>query len=102
MLSIEYLRSFRLGGYAIFDFAISFIGMAIIAPLLTKGVRKLGIEIPFCSWMLLVIPIAVLSHLLAGTDTRLTRQVLDPNGFYLQKAIVLICLIIALIKIKRI
>ncbi len=72
MTTIEFLRQFRLGGYAIFDFAVSFIGIYLIAPLLSKFFRQIKIEIPRLSWMYLTIPIGILAHILSGSITPMT------------------------------
>lgn len=72
MTTIEFLRQFRIGGYAIFDFAISFIGIYLIAPLLSKLFRIVRIDIPRLSWMFFTIPIAIIAHVLSGRITPLT------------------------------
>ncbi len=72
MSTIEFLRSFRIGGYAVFDFVASFVGIYLIAPLLSKLFRQIRIEIPILSWMYLTIPIGILAHVLSGSITPMT------------------------------
>ena len=39
------------GEYAIFDFTVAFLGIFLVAPLLSKLFRKIGIEIPKYNWL---------------------------------------------------
>lgn len=82
MITIEWLRSFRIEGYAIFDLAVSFLGVYLIAPLLTKLFRKVRLEIPRNSWIYLTLPLSVPIHLAFGQMTLMTQNVLDLNGHY--------------------
>lgn len=100
MTTIEFLRQFRLGGYAIFDFAVSFIGLGLLSPLLSKIFLKLKIKIPKINWLFLTLPIGIIFHLLFGTFTPLTKNFLDLNGHYLLKIITLILIILGFRGIK--
>lgn len=100
MFSIEFLRQFRIGGYAVFDFAVSFLGMYLLAPLLSKIFLKLRIDIPKRNWLFLTVPISVAAHLLVGTITPMTRNFFDPNGHYILKIVVLGLLFFGLQNIK--
>jgi len=102
MTSIEYLRQFRLGGYALFDFTLAFLGAILVAPILSWLFKKIGILIPKKNWVILMLPISVLVHILVGKITPLTEYFLDPNGHYLVKLIVLICCVLGGMNIKRI
>ena len=77
MVPIEFLRQFRFSGYAIFDFAAAFLGIYLLSPLLSKAFLKLRIDIPKRNWMFLVLPIGIVSHLLAGNITPMTRDFID-------------------------
>ena len=89
MITIETLRQFRLGGYAIFDFAVTFLAIYLLSPLLTKLFRKIRLDIPRSSWLLLALPIGIIVHLLVGNITPMTRDFLDPQSHYLLKLIIL-------------
>lgn len=102
MLSIEYLRQFRIGQYAVFDFAITFIGFYLLAPLLSKLFRKLKIEIPKRNWLFLALPIGFLTHLLFGRITPMTANLLDLHAHYLLKLVMLALLVLGLKDIKRV
>ncbi len=96
MITIENLRQYRLGGYAIFDLLASFLGIYLLSPLLSKIFLKLGIEIPKQNWLFLTLPLGIVAHLLAGTITPMTKDFLSPNTHYFLKLLVLISLIFGL------
>lgn len=101
MVPIEFLRQFRFGGYAIFDFVAAFLGIYLLAPLLSKGFRKIGIDIPRSSWMFLTLPVSILSHLIFGNATPMTMDFIDLNGHYFLKIFILVLLIWGLKGIKK-
>ena len=103
MIPIEFLRQFRLGGYAIFDFAIAFLGMYLLAPLLSKLFLKINIHIPRQNWLYLTLPLSIVAHLLSGHITPLTRDFINIQGHYIVKIIIIGLLFASLnnIKIKK-
>lgn len=100
MISIEFLRQFRIGEYAIFDFTLAFLGIYLLSPLLSKIFLKIRIDIPKLNWIFLTLPISVLTHLLVGKITPMTRNFLDIHGHYILKVIILELLIIGIKGIK--
>lgn len=100
-MDIETLRSYRIGPFTIFDFAISYIIVFLIAPLLVKISKKLNFPISTTQWLWLVLPIGVLSHLIVGNITPLTKMFIDPNGNFLVKAIVLFMTYMGLRRVKK-
>ena len=102
MISIEFLRQYKIAGFAIFDFAVSFIGVYLLAPLLSKLFGKLGIQIPKKNWLFLTIPLSVLIHVLVNQITPMTKEFLDPQGHYILKGVIIILLIFGLRGIKRV
>ncbi len=90
MIDINILRSFRISGFAVFDLVVSYLGMYLLAPLLTIVFRKIGIEVTRVQWMYLMLPISVIVHLLIGQRTHLTDQLLDLNGGYISKIVILL------------
>lgn len=98
---IDFLRQFRIGGFALFDFTAAFVGIYFLAPFLSKLFRKIGLEIPRRSWLFWTIPIGVISHLLVGKITPLTREFIDPHGHYLVKIIILGLVILGAWGIRR-
>lgn len=102
MISIEFLRQFRIAGFAIFDFAVSFIGVYLLAPLLSKLFGKLGIQILKKNWLFLTIPLSVLIHVLVSQITPMTKEFLDPQGHFILKGVIIILLIFGLRGIERV
>ncbi len=89
---IAYLRTFRIGPFAIFDFAISYLAVWIFAPFIIKLVSYIGFHPTRANLMWLVVPASILAHILVGTYTPLTKMFLNPSGDYIVKIIVLLML----------
>lgn len=102
MNAIDYLRQFRVGGFAMFDFTVAFLGMLLLSPLLSRLAKKAGIHVPKRNWVILTLPVGVLAHLLIGNITPLTKNVLDPGGHYLAKAVIIGCCILGVTGIRRV
>lgn len=100
MITIEYLRQFRIGEYAVFDLVISFLGIYLLSPLLSKIFLKFGIEIPKRNWLFLTLPIGILVHLLTGTTTIMTKDFMDPHSHYVLKILILCLLVLGIKGIK--
>lgn len=101
-MTIEYLRQFRIGGYAIFDFAVSYLGIYLLAPTLSKLFLKIGLKIQRKNWMFLMLPVSIVIHLFFGAMTQMTQDFLDPQGHFFIKIIVLGSLGLGLRGIKRV
>lgn len=82
---IEFLRSFRIGPFAVFDFAVSYLVIYLIWPFLTRH----GLPLSRTQAMWLVLPVSVVVHVLVGQITPLTEMVLDPHGHYLVKLLMI-------------
>lgn len=100
MFTIEYLRSFRIEGYALFDLSLAILAIYLAAPWLSKLTRKCGIEVPKHSWLLLTLPISISIHVLVGTYTPMTKNFLDPSDHYLLKLLILVFLVLGLKDMK--
>lgn len=98
---IDTLRQYRIGEFAIFDLVVAFLGVFLLAPLLSKLFRKFGLEISRRSWLLWTIPIGIVTHLLIGRMTPLTRDLLDLHGHYLAKAVIIGLLVLGALGVKR-
>lgn len=94
------MRQFRVGEYAIFDFAVAFIGVYLLSPLLSRIFLKIGIDIPKQNWLYLTLPIGILAHVLVGRITPMTRDFLDTHNHYVLKAVILVLLILGIKGIK--
>jgi hypothetical protein len=82
-----------LGEYAIFDLLVSFLGIWLIAPLLSKLLKKVKIIVPKNNWVFLTLPIGIAVHLLFGKFTPMTRNFIDIHGHYLLKIAVIALMI---------
>ena len=92
MTTIEFLRQFRIGEYAIFDFIVSFLGIYLLSPILSKIFLKIKIIIPKRNWIFLTLPIGFLFHLVFGSITPMTRDILNIHDHYILKIVMLILL----------
>lgn len=99
---IEVLRQFRIGPFTIFDTALAYVAIFLLAPLLSKIFAKINFQISRSSWLWLTLPIGVIFHLIFQQNTPFTRMFLDLNGFYIEKIVLLIMLYMGLRNIKRI
>jgi len=97
---ISYLRQFRIGGLAIFDLAISYIGIYFLAPFLSKIFKKLGLLISLKEWLWLTLPIGVIVHLLFKQKTALNDMLLN-DGNYLVKITLMLMLYMGLKGIRK-
>jgi hypothetical protein len=94
------LRQFRIGPFTIFDTALAYVGIFIVAPLLTNLFSRLGIYISKTAWLWLTLPIAVIFHIAFRQNTPFTKMFLDLYGFYGAKIIILFMLYMGLRNIK--
>jgi len=88
MDAVTFLRQYRVGPFAIFDFAASFIAAYLLSPLITWACAKIGIKMSLSSILWLTVPVSVLVHILVGRHTPLTKMVLDVNGYYGVKLVI--------------
>jgi hypothetical protein len=101
MITIDFLRQFRIGGFAIFDLSTAFLGILLLSPVLSWIFRKVGLEIPKKSWIFWTLPIGILTHLLIGRKTPMTVEFFDPSGHYVLKAAIVGLLILGTRGIRR-
>ncbi|MDO8499210.1 MAG: hypothetical protein Q7S66_00945 [bacterium] len=100
MLTIEYLRQFRIFGYAYFDLSLAFLGIGLLSPLLSKIFLKFRIKIPTINWLILTLPISILIHIAIGKFTPMTKNFLDPHDHYILKIIIIGLLFLGIRGIK--
>lgn len=99
-ITIEFLRQFRFGRYAIFDLVVAFLGMFVLSPLLSKIFLMFRIKIPKRNWLFLTLPISIVVHLLVGKITLMTQDFIDPQGHYVLKIFIIILFIFGMWGIK--
>ena len=96
MDTLSWIRSFRVGGFAIFDLSLAFGAMWLAAPLLSKMTRWLGLEVPRTSWLLFTLPVSIAIHVLIGSWTPMTKNFFDPTDQVLLKTIVIVSFLLGL------
>ena len=92
MNTLEFLRQFKIFDYAIFDLAVSFLGIYLLSPLLTKLFKKIRLDIPKRNWLFLTLPIGILAHILVGNITPMTGDLLNIHDHYILKILMLVLL----------
>ena len=102
MNTLELLRQYRLGGYALFDLSLSFLGILLLVPWLTKLMLRLNISMPKKNWLILTLPLSIFIHLLTGQMTQMTKDLFDPSGHYLIKILMIVLLVWGTRGIKKI
>lgn len=100
MIDINWLRSFRIYNFAVFDFVVSFVGIYFLAPLLSKLFRVFKLDIPRASWLYFTLPLGIIFHIAFKTFTPLTKYLLDPQQGIVIKVVIFLLLILALRGIK--
>ncbi len=101
MLSITELRQFRIIDFAVFDLSLAFVGMLILSPLLSFLFKKLGVFIPKRSWLIWTLPLGIITHLIIGNYTLMTKRFIDINGYYGLKVIIVALVGLGFLGIKR-
>lgn len=89
---IDTLRQLKVGPFAVFDIALAYGGIFLVAPLLSKLFAKFHLDISRSAWLWLTVPIAVLFHAVFKQHTPLMKMLFNPYDFYLVKFIVLLML----------
>ena len=89
-MDLEYLRQFRIGQFTIFDTATAYIGILIIAPLLTWIFSKIKINIPIISWLWFTLPISVIFHIIFRQSTPLMKMLVNPADYKFYIAAILL------------
>lgn len=102
MITIEFLRHYRIFGLAIFDLSVSFLGMGLLSPILSRLFLFFGVKIPIKNWLFLTLPIGIIIHLLIGQKTLMTKNFLNPNGNYILKILIVGVFVLGMRGIKMI
>lgn len=101
MDTLQFLRQFRIGPFAIFDTVISYIGIYLLAPMLTKFVQKFGLNISRTGWLWLMFPLSVIFHFIFRQQTPFMKLLVNPESYYIGPIILLCMLYMGLKDSKR-
>ena len=88
MISIEFLRQFRIGPFAIFDFVVAYGGLLLLSPIIIKLLQKVHVQMTWINIMWLVLPLSIIAHVLSGYYTPLTKMFLNPSDYYFVKILI--------------
>jgi hypothetical protein len=80
---LQILRQFKIGPFAVFDTVTAYLGVFLIAPLLTKLFSKMNIIISRAGWIWLTLPISVLFHLVFRQNTPFMKMLLDQRYLFI-------------------
>ena len=81
MDNLNFIRQFKIGPFAIFDTVISYIGLFLLAPILTKMFRIMRLEISLASWLWFVLPLSIVFHFFFSQQTPLMKLLVSSNGY---------------------
>ncbi|MBU1151775.1 hypothetical protein KJ632_03025 [Patescibacteria group bacterium] len=91
---LDFLRSFRIGPFSIFEFAITYLLAFLIGPYL----KKIGIPLSREQFMYLALPLSVLVHFVFKVETPLTKMVFASNNYYIWKGVIVLMILLAIIR----
>ncbi len=90
MVSLEYLRQFRIGPFAIFDTATSYVAVLVLSPLLSWLASRININVPKLAWLWLTLPLAVVFHFVFRKSTPLMKILANPENLQFYIAIIIL------------
>lgn len=99
-MTIETLRQPKILGFAIFDIVVSFLGIYLLAPILSKLILLIKVDVPRQNWLYLTLPIGIAVHMAVGNITPMTKSFLSLQGGYLIKILIIGLFILGLRGIK--
>lgn len=86
---VSTLRQFKIGPFAMFDIVLAYLGIFILAPLLTRVTALAHLVVTRKSWLWLTLPLSIIVHLAINQKTPLMNMILDMRGFILTKIIII-------------
>ena len=90
MITLEYLRDFKVGPFTMFDTTLAFVGVLIVSPILTWLVAKLNYKVPLVSWLWFTVPVSIIFHAIFQQDTPLIKILTDPHTLAFYVAIIVL------------
>ncbi len=99
---LGFIFDLRLGPFRMFDFVGTYLVVFLLSPLLTKVALRFRLKIGKIQWLWLLLPISALVHFAINQETTLTKMLLDPNDYYVVKAVIIFMLIMGIKDIRKI
>lgn len=93
MISLEVIRQLRIGPFTVFDTATAYIGIFLIAPILTWAFSKIHVYIKRTQWLWLTLPIGLTTHLALRLNTPFTKMFLSPKDYYFIPQLVILAML---------
>jgi len=91
---LTFLRQFKIGPFAIFDFITAYFLVFLLSPLLTKLLSLFHINLSRSAWLWLTLPISVIFHLIFNQKTPLMKMLSDPKQFQFYLIIIILLFMI--------
>lgn len=101
VVDIVYLRQFKIGPYAIFDVVVSYIGIYLIAPLLTAVFVKIHLYISRRGWVWLTLPLSVFFHVIFNQQTPFMKALINSDHYFIEAIVLLFMLYMGLKNIRN-
>jgi hypothetical protein len=98
---LNILRQYRIGPFTIFDTGTAYLGIYLLAPLLTNVFSKIHINISRSGWLWLTLPIAVGFHLIFRQNTPFMRMLLNPKSFQIPLLVLIFMTYLGLRNIRK-
>ena len=96
---VEFLRQYRIGGFAIFDFVVAYGGLFLLSPIIIKLFQKINVHMTLVNIMWLVLPLSIIVHILVGTYTPMTKMFLNMHDYYFIKILIIFMIYMGLRKV---
>jgi len=96
---VEFLRQYRIGGFAIFDFVVAYGGFLLLSPIIIKLFQKINVQMTWVNIMWLVLPLSIVAHIIFGNQTPLTKMFLNPHDYYFVKILIVFMVYMGLRKV---
>lgn len=90
MFSIEYLRQFRIGPFAIFDIISSYLGILILSPILSWVASRMNLKISTITWLWFTLPLAVIFHIIFRQSTPMMKMLTNLGNYQFYIAILIL------------
>lgn len=102
MNTITFLRQFRVADIALFDLTISYVGVYLLSPFLSKRMLKFHLVFTRKHWLWLTLPISIVVHIATKQNTALMKMSFDTHGHYIVKILLIVMTYMGLRGVKKV
>ncbi len=93
-------RVYRIGPFSAVDTIGAYLGALLVAPLVKRLAKKMGLAVTIPEILALILPTALIFHVLFGMDTAFTRMFFE-SGNYVAKGVIFLMALFGLKSIAR-